>query len=76
MKNFLMIWEKKIARKFGNNTWSLDGMLNFLKRELEVKKRSLSVSITFSDKRKQSFDNEVFSISALLNQGFNSNHKK
>ena len=51
-------------------------MLNFLKRELEVKKRSLSVSITFSDKRKQSFDNEVFSISALLNQGFNSNHKK
>ena len=48
----------------------------FLKRELEAKERSLLVGTTFSDKRKQSFDNEVFSSSALLNQGLNSNHKK
>ena len=64
---------ERIARKFDNNVWSLDDMLNFLKRELEAKERSLSVGATFSDKRKQSFDNEVFSSSALLNQGLNSN---
>ena len=60
---------ERIARKFDNNVWSLDDMLNFLKRELEAKERSLSVGATFSDKRKQSFDNEVLSSSALLNQG-------
>ena len=65
---------KRIARKFGSNVWSLDDMLNFLKRELEAKETSLSVGATFSDKRRQSFDNEVFSSSALLNQGPNSNH--
>ena len=65
-----------IARKFDNNIWSLDDMLNFLKRELEAKERSSLVGATFSEKRKQSFDIDVFSSSALLNQGFNSNHKK
>ena len=34
----------------------LDDMLNFLKRELDAKERSLSVGATFPDKRKQSFD--------------------
>ena len=66
---------ERIACKFDNNVWSLD-MLDFLKRELEVKERSLSVGTMFSDKCKQYFDNEVFSSSALLNQGLNSNHKK
>ena len=51
-------------------------MLNFLKRELKTKEISLSVGATFSDKRKQSFDNEVFSSSDLLNQSPNSNHRK
>ena len=63
-------------REFDNNVWSLDNMLNFLKRELGAKERSLSVRATFSDKRKQSFENEVFSSSALLNQGLNSNYRK
>ena len=43
-------------------------MLNFLKRELEAKERSISVGATFTNKRKQSFNNEIFSSSALLNQ--------
>ena len=64
---------ERIARKVDNSVWSLDDMLNFLKREQEAKERSLSVDTTFSDKRKHSFDNEVFSSSALLNQGLNSN---
>ena len=51
-------------------------MLNFLKTELGAKERSLSVGVTFSDKRKQSFDNEMFSSSALLNQDLNSNYRK
>ena len=67
---------ERIAQKLDNNLWSLDDMLNFLKRELEAKERSLQVGATFSDKHIQSFDNEVFSSSALLNQGINSNHKK
>ena len=64
---------ERIARKVDNSVWSLDYMLNFLKREQEAKERSLSVGTTFSDKLKHSFDNEVFSSSALLNQGLNSN---
>ena len=67
---------ERIARKFDNNVWSLDDMLNFLKRELEATERSLSVGARFSDKCKQSFENEVFSSSALLNQGLNSNYRK
>ena len=51
-------------------------MLHFLKRELEAKERSSSVGATFSEKRKQTFDNEVFTTSALFNQGLNSNHKR
>ena len=51
-------------------------MLNLLKTELGAKERSLSVGSTFSEKRKQSFDNEVFSSSALLNQDLNSNYRK
>ena len=67
---------ERIARKFDNNVWSLDDLLIFLKRELKAKERSLSVRATLSDKCKQSFDNEVFSSSALLNQDFNSNYRK
>ena len=67
---------ERIAGKFDNNVWSLDDTLNFLKGVLEAKEKSLSVGATFSDKCKQSFDNEVFVSSALLNQGLNSNHKK
>ena len=57
---------ERIARKVDNSVWSLDDMLNFLKREQEAKESSF-------DKRKHSFDNEVFSSSPLLNQGLNSN---
>ena len=48
---------ERIACKFDNNVRILDDILNFLKRELEGKKRSLSVDVTFSDKLKKSFDN-------------------
>ena len=74
MKNFLIDMRERITCKFENNVWILD-MLNFLKRELKVKERCASVGATFTDMRKQFFDNEVFSSLALLNQGLNSNHK-
>ena len=38
---------ERIARKFDNNIWSLDDMLNFIKRVLEAKERSLSVGAKF-----------------------------
>ena len=40
------------------------------------RERSFSVGATFSGKCIQSFDNEVFSSLALLNQSLNSNHRK
>ena len=67
---------ERITRKFDNNVWSLDDMLNFLKKDLEAEERFVSVGASITDKRKQLFDTEVFSSSTLLNPGFNSNHKK
>ena len=58
---------ERISRKF-DNVWSLHDMFNFLKRELEAKGRSIPVAAAFTGKRKQSFNNETFSSSALLNQ--------
>ena len=71
MKNFLIDMRERITCKFENNVWILDDTLNFLKRELKVKERCTSVGATFTDIRKQFFDNEVFLSSTLLNQGVN-----
>ena len=57
---------ERISRKF-DNVWSLHDIINFLKRELEAKERSIPVGAAFTGKRKQSFNNETFSSSALLN---------
>ena len=59
-----------IARNFGNNVWTLDEMLKFLKTEIEAKQLFLSVTASNDDKsaNRNQLGENLYTVAALIAQ--------